>query len=123
MAVVLRLDRGIEAQHHLEVLPPAVTVSCTGKRSGERGGAAFEARDVEDLFARQAEGLGRLAWAGTATAAPPSRSGWNGGCARSSRPARPARPSSAVPFAAQSRDDPEPYSLPASTTRGVPAAA
>jgi hypothetical protein len=31
-------------------------------------------------------------------------------------------PSSAVPFAAQSRDDPDPYSLPASTTRGTPAA-
>ena len=29
-------------------------------------------------------------------------------------------PSSAVPLAAQSRDDPEPYSLPASTTSGVP---
>ena len=30
-------------------------------------------------------------------------------------------PSSAVPFAAQSREEPEPYSLPASTTSGVPA--
>ena len=29
-------------------------------------------------------------------------------------------PSSAVPLAAQSRDDPEPYSLPASTTSGMP---
>ena len=29
-------------------------------------------------------------------------------------------PSSRVPFAAQSRDEPEPYSLPASTTSGVP---
>ena len=29
-------------------------------------------------------------------------------------------PSNVVPFAAQSRDDPEPYSLPASTTSGVP---
>jgi len=32
-------------------------------------------------------------------------------------------PSSAVPLAAQSRDEPEPYSLPPSTTSGVPAAA
>ena len=32
-------------------------------------------------------------------------------------------PSSAVPLAAQSRDDPEPYSLPASTTSGMPGAA
>ena len=31
-------------------------------------------------------------------------------------------PSSAVPFAAQSREDPEPYSLPASTTSGTPSA-
>jgi hypothetical protein len=31
-------------------------------------------------------------------------------------------PSSAVPLAAQSREDPEPYSLPARTTRGVFAA-
>ena len=31
-------------------------------------------------------------------------------------------PSSAVPFAAQSRDEPEPYSLPARTTSGVPSA-
>ena len=30
-------------------------------------------------------------------------------------------PSSIVPFAAQSRDDPEPYSLPAMTTSGTPA--
>ena len=29
-------------------------------------------------------------------------------------------PSSAVPLAAQSRDEPEPYSLPARTTSGVP---
>ncbi len=32
-------------------------------------------------------------------------------------------PSSAVPFAAQSRDEPEPYSLPPSTTNGMPCAA
>ena len=32
-------------------------------------------------------------------------------------------PSSAVPLAAQSRDEPEPYSLPASTTSGTPSAA
>ena len=32
-------------------------------------------------------------------------------------------PSSAVPLAAQSREDPEPYSLPARMTSGVPAAA
>jgi hypothetical protein len=31
-------------------------------------------------------------------------------------------PSSAVPLAAQSRDEPEPYSLPASTTSGTPSA-
>ena len=31
-------------------------------------------------------------------------------------------PSSAVPLAAQSRDDPEPYSLPASTISGMPSA-
>ena len=31
-------------------------------------------------------------------------------------------PSSAVPLAAQSRDEPEPYSLPASTTSGMPSA-
>ena len=30
-------------------------------------------------------------------------------------------PSSIVPFAAQSRDEPEPYSLPAITTSGTPA--
>ena len=30
-------------------------------------------------------------------------------------------PRSEVPLAAQSRDEPEPYSLPASTTSGVPA--
>ena len=30
-------------------------------------------------------------------------------------------PSSIVPFAAQSRDDPDPYSLPARTTSGTPA--
>ena len=29
-------------------------------------------------------------------------------------------PSSRVPLAAQSREDPDPYSLPASTTSGVP---
>ena len=32
-------------------------------------------------------------------------------------------PSSAVPFAAQSRDEPEPYSAPPSTTSGTPASA
>ena len=32
-------------------------------------------------------------------------------------------PSSAVPLAAQSRDDPEPYSRPAMTTSGTPSAA
>ena len=31
-------------------------------------------------------------------------------------------PRSSVPFAAQSRDDPVPYSLPASTMSGTPAA-
>ena len=31
-------------------------------------------------------------------------------------------PSSAVPFAAQSRDEPVPYSLPAITTSGTPCA-
>ena len=31
-------------------------------------------------------------------------------------------PSSRVPLAAQSRDEPEPYSLPASTTSGTPSA-
>ena len=31
-------------------------------------------------------------------------------------------PSSIVPFAAQSRDEPEPYSLPAMTSSGTPAA-
>ncbi len=31
-------------------------------------------------------------------------------------------PNSMVPLAAQSRDEPVPYSLPASTTSGVPAA-
>jgi hypothetical protein len=31
-------------------------------------------------------------------------------------------PSSIGPFAAQSRDEPEPYSLPASTISGVPSA-
>ena len=30
-------------------------------------------------------------------------------------------PSSSVPFAAQSRDDPDPYSLPAMTSSGTPA--
>ena len=32
-------------------------------------------------------------------------------------------PRSEVPFAAQSRDEPEPYSLPASTIRGVSSSA
>ena len=32
-------------------------------------------------------------------------------------------PSSRVPLAAQSREEPEPYSLPARTTSGVPASA
>ena len=32
-------------------------------------------------------------------------------------------PSRFVPFAAQSRDEPEPYSLPARTTSGVPSSA
>ena len=32
-------------------------------------------------------------------------------------------PSSAVPLAAQSRDEPVPYSLPARTTSGMPSAA
>ena len=32
-------------------------------------------------------------------------------------------PSRLVPLAAQSRDEPEPYSLPASTTSGVPSSA
>jgi hypothetical protein len=42
---------------------------------------------------------------------------------RSKLSARTARtPSSAVPLAAQSRDEPVPYSLPASTSKGVPAA-
>ena len=42
---------------------------------------------------------------------------------RSNDSAMTARtPSSAVPFAAQSRLDPEPYSLPASTTSGTPSA-
>ena len=31
-----------------------------------------------------------------------------------------AKPSSRGPFAAQSRDDPEPYSFPANTTSGMP---
>ncbi len=31
-------------------------------------------------------------------------------------------PRSRVPLAAQSREDPDPYSLPASTTRGTPSA-
>ena len=43
---------------------------------------------------------------------------------RSNDSASTARtPSSAVPLAAQSRDEPEPYSLPASTISGVPSAA
>ena len=32
-------------------------------------------------------------------------------------------PSSLVPFAAQSREEPEPYSLPARTTSGTPSSA
>ena len=42
-------------------------------------------------------------------------------CIRSKLSAITARtPSSAVPLAAQSREDPEPYSFPARITNGVP---
>ena len=42
---------------------------------------------------------------------------------RSNDSTRTARtPSSSVPLAAQSRDEPDPYSLPPSTTSGVPSA-
>ena len=63
-----------------------------------------------------------LARPGTAAGARPSRSGWSGGCARSSRVMTALTPSRLVPFAAQSRDDPEPYSLPPKMTSGIPAA-
>ena len=55
-----------------------------------------------------------------AAAARPCRPGWSGGCARSFRRSRPARPAGCVPLAAQSREEPVPYSLPAKTTSGMP---
>ena len=69
---------------------------------------------------RQPERLGALARRGTAAAARPCRRGWSGGCARSSRAITARTPSSLVPLAAQSREEPEPYSLPASTTSAMP---
>ena len=62
-----------------------------------------------------------LAGAGTAAAARPCSRGCCGGCARSSRRCTALTPSSSVPFAAQSRDEPEPYSLPAMISSGTPA--
>ena len=56
----------------------------------------------------------------TAAAGRPCPPGSIGGCARSSPPARTGRPTGSGPFAAQSRLEPLPYSLPASTPSGVP---
>ena len=63
---------------------------------------------------------GALARRGTAAAARPCRPGSSGGCARSSAAITARTPSSLVPLAAQSREEPEPYSLPASTTSSMP---
>ena len=50
----------------------------------------------------------------------PCRRGSSGGCARSSRRSTARTPSRFVPLAAQSREEPVPYSLPAKTTSGTP---
>ena len=69
---------------------------------------------------RSARATRRSRRPGTAAAECPCRPGCCGGCARSSRRSPPRTPSRRGPFAAQSRDDPEPYSLPARMTSGTP---
>ena len=54
-------------------------------------------------------------------AARPCRRGWSDGCARSSGD-HGAHAEQLVPLAAQSRDEPLPYSTPANTTSGRPSA-
>ena len=82
-----------------------------------------EAGDRELLVAGEAERVGRFAVGVHAAAARPCRRGSSGGCARSDSAITARTPSRLAPFAAQSRDEPEPYSLPPSTTSGVPSCA
>ncbi len=121
MAVVVRFNRGIDAEHHVESLASPPRPFNRPGSGGGGGGAGFEARDVEDLFAGQAQGLSRVAWqdyCNGSTPIPIRLERWM----RSKLSASTARtPSSVVPFirpvtaTTQNRT-----SLPASTTRGVP---
>ena len=84
--------------------------------------AVLDAPDRELLAAGQAERLAALARPGTAAGGCPSSAGSSGGSARSSRRSRPARRAGRGPSPPSRATSPEPYSLPASTTSGVPSA-
>ena len=82
--------------------------------------AVLDAVDRERLTCRSGRASRASRRPGTAAAARPSSAGSSGGCARTTRAITALTPSRFGPFAAQSRDEPEPYSLPAITIVGVP---
>ena len=101
-------------------MPSAATRTSRG--SGPSSARAPIPEIAEHLVAGEPERRHGFAGARTRAAARPSRRGSTGGCARTSRRCTARTPSSCEPFAAQSRELPEPYSLPASTTSGTPSA-
>ena len=115
MAEVVRFRRGIDPDRHLE--RRVVGLHREGGRDLPR---PLDPLDLEDLLAGEPEGLRRVALGELQGEHPIRFDRW----IRSKLSAMTARtPSSAVPLAAQSRDDPDPYSFPARITRGTSSAA
>ena len=82
-----------------------------------------EAGDREALLAGQPERARRSARPGTAAAARPCRSGWSGGCARSSRRSRLAPRAASCPWPPSRARSRSRTRGPASTTSSTPSAA
>ena len=121
VAVVVGLTRGVDphAPRRTRSRPrSSFTASTASSRGVTPSFRAVAPVIVNDSVSRRARGRRRSGRRGTAAAARPCRSGSSGGCARSDSAMTALTPSSAVPLAAQSREEPEPYSLPARMTSG-----
>ena len=121
VAVVVEFLRRVDAHAAVNVARRAVLGRRRDRQRRRAAAMPPPAPMIVDLLAAgQAERWPRSRRPGTAAAARPCRPGCSGGCARSSRRSPPARRAACVPLAAQSRDEPVPYSLPARTTSGMP---
>ncbi len=117
MAEVVGFLRGVDAEHHAELAASGTDGEGAGSGAPSARSASpttsndsvpSSPSDATDSPASNCNG---------STPMPMRFDRWM----RSKLSASTARtPSSAVPFAAQSRDEPEPYSLPARITSGTP---